>query len=105
MSGGGARWIVAASIGAVEALKDQLGVCRWNYAFRILQQNAKTTLQSAATSFHTRTQQNNNNVIKSSSNYDAAAAAAGNNYKIEEREMGLKKVMDLSCWGPTTVRF
>ncbi|KAL7103559.1 hypothetical protein ACP275_08G187100 [Erythranthe tilingii] len=100
MSGGGARWIVAASIGAVEALKDQLGVCRWNYAFRILQQNAKTTLQSAATSFHTRTQ-NNNNVKSSSSSY---SAAAGNN-KMEAREMGLKKVMDLSCWGPTTVRF
>ncbi|KAL7143270.1 hypothetical protein ABFS83_08G180600 [Erythranthe nasuta] len=102
MSGGGARWIVAASIGAVEALKDQLGVCRWNYAFRILQQNAKTTLQSAATSFHAHTQ--NNNVIKSSSSGAAAAAAAGNN-KMEAREMGLKKVMDLSCWGPTTVRF
>ncbi|EYU33561.1 hypothetical protein ABFS82_08G181900 [Erythranthe guttata] len=100
MSGGGARWIVAASIGAVEALKDQLGVCRWNYAFRILQQNAKTTLQSAATSFHTRTQNNNN--VKSSSSY---SAAAGNNNRMEEREMGLKKVMDLSCWGPTTVRF
>lgn len=33
-------WIVASSIGAVEALKDE-GFARWNFTMRLLQQHAK----------------------------------------------------------------
>ncbi|CAJ1956488.1 unnamed protein product [Sphenostylis stenocarpa] len=39
-------WIAAASVGAVEALKDQLGVCRWNHGLRCVQQHMKNHVRS-----------------------------------------------------------
>lgn len=87
-------WIVATSIGAVEALKDQLGVCRWNYGLRSLQQRAKTSVQSL---YHTHT--HNSSSSSSSDDHHEKKMMS------ERREMGLKKVMELSSWGPSTVRF
>ena len=47
MSSGAARkaWIVAATIGAVEAFKDQ-GICRWNYTIRPLHQHTMNNIRS-----------------------------------------------------------
>ena len=87
-------WIVAASIGAVEALKDQ-GICRWNYTMRSLHQHAKNNLRSVSQA---------KNVSSASSSRKGFEENIGcdNTKKTED---SIKKVMDLSCWGPTTVRF
>ncbi|CAA0813888.1 Wound-responsive family protein [Striga hermonthica] len=92
-------WIVATSIGAVEALKDQLGVCRWNYGLRLIQQNAKKSVQSYYSA-----------LLVSSKSHSASPCDGSNivtsiGKKIEKKEKGMKKMMDLSCLGPTTVRF
>ncbi|GMI74795.1 Wound-induced polypeptide 3 [Hibiscus trionum] len=82
MSSTSRAWVVAASIGAVEALKDQ-GVCRWNYTLRSAVQHAKNHLRSAS--------QAKNNLSSQSS-----AAIS----KSRQSEESLRKVMYLSCWGP-----
>ncbi|KAB2095868.1 hypothetical protein ERO13_A01G069300v2 [Gossypium hirsutum] len=79
-------WIVAARIGAVEALKDQ-GICRWNYTIRSLHQHARTNIRSFA---------RHSNILSSPASYKLV------NNKSEEN---MRKVMDLSCFGPNTTRF
>ncbi|MBA0676085.1 hypothetical protein Goari_017594 [Gossypium aridum] len=86
-------WIVAATIGAVEALKDQ-GICRWNYTIRSVHQHAKNNIRSSS--------------FFSSSSSSSSAAAVSNKLreeKMRKAEQTMKKVMDLNCWGPNTVRF
>ncbi|XP_010905546.1 uncharacterized protein [Elaeis guineensis] len=82
--------IVAASVGAVEALKDQAGLCRWNYALRSLQQRAKSNMGSLA---QTRR-------MSSSSNIEMIKGREGIDEKAKRSEDSLRKVMYLSCWGP-----
>ncbi|XWS09919.1 hypothetical protein CRYUN_Cryun39dG0031200 [Craigia yunnanensis] len=93
MSGAARKaWVVAATIGAVEALKDQ-GICRWNYTIRSLHQHAKNNIRSFTQA----------KMISSSS-----SAAVSNKLREEKRrkdEEKMRKVMDLNCWGPNTVRF
>jgi len=89
MSAATRAWIVASSIGAVEALKDQLGVCRWNFAFRSLHQHAKSNIRSYT------------QAMKLSS---ASSSAVSNKVK-RTKEESMRKVMDLNCWGPSTARF
>ncbi|XVF78481.1 hypothetical protein PTKIN_Ptkin14bG0137100 [Pterospermum kingtungense] len=50
MSSGAAMkaWVVAATIGAVEALKDQGILCRWNYTIGLPHQHAKNNIRSYA---------------------------------------------------------
>lgn len=92
-------WVVASSIGAVEALKDQLGICRWNYSLRCMLKHAKTSVQSYS----------NTHLLPAAPNSFSSAktdqSCMDGKKKIEGTEKCLKKVMDLNCWGPTTVRF
>jgi len=89
MSAATRAWIVASSIGAVEALKDQLGVCRWNYALRSLQQHAKSNIRS----------------YTQARSLSSATSAAVANKVHRTKEESMRKVMDLGCWGPNTIRF
>ena len=82
-----ASWMVAASIGAVEALKDQ-GVCRWNYPLRSLHQHAKNNIRSYY------------QAKKLSAQSSSAICSKVNNEKLKQSEESLRKVMYLSCWGP-----
>ncbi|CAN1844065.1 hypothetical protein LINPERHAP1_LOCUS37330 [Linum perenne] len=96
MSSTSKAWAAAASIGAVEALKDQLGFCRWNYVIRSAQQYARNNVRSVSQASS-----------KLSSNSPASAgsssSAAGKRVSVEKgkrAEESLKTVMYLSCWGP-----
>ena len=79
--------MVAASIGAVEALKDQ-GVCRWNYALRSLQQHTKNNLRSFS------------QAKTLSSQSSSALSSKVRDEKLKQSEESLRTVMYLSCCGP-----
>ncbi|XP_047950309.1 uncharacterized protein LOC125196012 [Salvia hispanica] len=84
MSSTSKAWLVAASVGAVEALKDQ-GFCRWNYAFRLIQQRAKANLRSYSSQ---------------SNKLSPAAAMKTTKKQLIQSEESLRTVMYLSCWAP-----
>ncbi|KAE8730351.1 hypothetical protein F3Y22_tig00003041pilonHSYRG01412 [Hibiscus syriacus] len=88
MSSTSRAWIVAASMGAVEALKDQ-GICRWNYTLRSAVQHAKNHVRSASQA-------------RNLSSQSSAAISKGlcRDDKSKQSEESLRKVMYLSCWGP-----
>lgn len=81
-------WTVAASVGVVEALKDQ-GICRWNSVIRSAQQHAKHNIKSFS---HTNK--------KLSSHSSAMVSGKLRDEKAKQSEESLRTVMFLSCWGP-----
>ncbi|EEF36607.1 uncharacterized protein LOC8282438 [Ricinus communis] len=96
MSSTSRAWMVAASIGVVEALKDQ-GLCRWNYALRSIQQHAKTNIRSYS-------QANKKLSLPSSSSSSSSSALLTKklgNDQITKSEESLRTVMYLSSWVPT----
>ncbi|XP_028068500.1 uncharacterized protein LOC114271089 [Camellia sinensis] len=91
MSSTSRAWVAAASVGAVEALKDQ-GICRWNYTIRSIHHQAKTNLRSFS--------QGNKLSSSSSSAKVASTAMRKERAKKQQSEDSLRTVMYLSCWGP-----
>ncbi|KAK2379843.1 hypothetical protein QL285_067598 [Trifolium repens] len=87
MSSGIRAWSVAASVGIVEALKDQ-GICRWNYALKSAQQHVKNNLRSFSQT---------KKLSSSSSNMIISKRL---NDKANLPEESLRTVMYLSYWGP-----
>ncbi|KAM7251893.1 hypothetical protein ACFE04_023776 [Oxalis oulophora] len=77
---------VAASIGAVEALKDQ-GICRWNYTLRSLQKKVRSNVESFTQSGNSESGYSNMRIDQE---------------KKKTEEM-IVKVMELNSWGPTTI--
>ncbi|KAK4752875.1 hypothetical protein SAY87_021673 [Trapa incisa] len=87
-------WIVATSIAAVEALKDQ-GFCRWNYALRSLHQHAKSNISKSYSQA----------AAKLSASSGLGSDVVNAQQRMRRRELSHRKVMELSCWGPESTRF
>ncbi|KAJ4969219.1 hypothetical protein NE237_015920 [Protea cynaroides] len=92
MSSTSRAWIVAASLGSVEVLKDQ-GFCRWNYALRSLHQHARSNIRS-----NSQVKSLSSTTVSSSSL--AMATKKIKDEKMKQSEESLRNVMYLSCWGP-----
>ena len=73
--------VVAASVGAVEALKDQAGLCRWGYPLRSLYRSAAAAPSVRALS------------ASLCETRPPAAASSSEDTK-------LRKAHHLVCWGP-----
>ncbi|WOK91904.1 hypothetical protein Cni_G00595 [Canna indica] len=78
-------WLIAASFGAVVALKDQGGACRWNSGFRSLHHYAKANMGAFAQALRRH----------------PLIADGRDAERVKESEESLRKVMYLSCWGPS----
>ncbi|XP_043689249.1 uncharacterized protein LOC122640161 [Telopea speciosissima] len=94
MSSVSRAWIVAASVGAVEVLKDQ-GICRWNYVLRSLHQHAKGNMRS----FSQAKKASSSSSPAATTSIVKTAKKVGDE-KLKHSEESLRKVMYLSCWGP-----
>ncbi|PNX69112.1 hypothetical protein L195_g056538 [Trifolium pratense] len=84
-------WTAAASVGVVEALKDQ-GICRWNHTLKSVHNHLKNNVRSFS------------QAKKLSSSSSTSSAMVSNSSKQKENakqsEKSLRTVMYLSCWGP-----
>ncbi|OAY63506.1 hypothetical protein ACMD2_00484 [Ananas comosus] len=87
--------VVASSVGAVEALKDQAGLCRWNYALRSLHHRASDAIDSFSSSHHSTMR-----LMTPSSSPSTGECGVGFRSKPKRSEEKLAKAYHLICWGP-----
>ncbi|PWZ37457.1 hypothetical protein Zm00014a_015001 [Zea mays] len=88
-------WAAAMSVGTVEALKDQAGLCRWNYAFRqAAQQRARRPAAGASGSVGP------GSAHAPPASAPSGCAAAARRRARQQQEEELRTVMYLSNWGP-----
>ncbi|KAG2329708.1 hypothetical protein Bca52824_000888 [Brassica carinata] len=88
MSSTSKAWTVAVSIGVVETLKDQLGLCRWNYMFRSVNQHLRNNVRTVSQG------------KRFSSSVSTVVNSSCESEKAKKCEESLRTVMYLSCWGP-----
>ncbi|XP_030459524.1 uncharacterized protein LOC115679942 [Syzygium oleosum] len=93
MSSTSRAWVVAASVAAVEALKDQ-GFCRWNYTLRSIHQQAKNRAKSSFS------QANSSKKRSPQSSAAVASRRLAGDVEARRTEESMRKVLYLSTWGP-----
>ncbi|KAI3877261.1 hypothetical protein MKX03_016065 [Papaver bracteatum] len=96
MSSASKAWMVAVSVGVVEALKDQAGMCRWNYALRSVHQYTKNRVKSSISQATSSSSVPASSVIPD----QIMMMKQQRNHEMKQSEESLRKVMYLSCWGP-----
>ncbi|WVZ78880.1 hypothetical protein U9M48_026526 [Paspalum notatum var. saurae] len=98
MSKKASSFVVAASMSAVEALKDQAGLCRWDYALRSLYSRAaaaKVTGRAVPVSL------SSSQAAGGGSSAAPSASAVGRAARPRRsEEEKLHKAYHLVCWGP-----
>ncbi|XP_052159931.1 uncharacterized protein LOC127777393 [Oryza glaberrima] len=90
-------FVVTASMSAVEALKDQAGLCRWDYALRSLYQRAAAAKQVTGRAVPVSLSSQTGGAAASSSPAAACGRAARSKRSEEEK---MQKAYHLVCWGP-----
>ncbi|XP_045805099.1 uncharacterized protein LOC123899143 [Trifolium pratense] len=82
-------WAAAASVGVVEALKDQ-GICRWNHTLKSVHNHLKNNVRSFSQA----------KKFSSSSSSAMVSNSSKQKENAKQSEESLRTVMYLSCWGP-----
>ncbi|KAK2424504.1 hypothetical protein QL285_034858 [Trifolium repens] len=83
-------WTAAASVGVVEALKDQ-GICRWNHTLKSVHNHLKNNVRSFSQAKKFSSASSSSTIVSNSSRQKENA---------KQSEESLRTVMYLSCWGP-----